>query len=94
MSAAARLTDICSGHGCFPSRSNVSASSNVFFNNLGAHRVSDAWAPHSCVTIHDSVLASGSSTVFVNGLPQGRVGDSVACGSSIASGSPNIFIGG
>jgi uncharacterized Zn-binding protein involved in type VI secretion len=94
MPAAARLTDICTGHGCFPSRHNVSASPDVFFNNLGAHRVSDAWAAHSCVTTHDSVLASGSSTVFVNGLPQGRIGDAVACGSSVASGSPDVFIGG
>jgi uncharacterized Zn-binding protein involved in type VI secretion len=39
-------------------------------------------------------LASGSSTVYVNGKQIGRVGDPVACGSSVATGSSNVFAGG
>jgi len=89
----ARLNDVCTGHGCFGPRNNTSASNNVFINGIGAHRVGDAWAPHTCVSTHDSVLAGGSSSVFVNGLPLGRIGDPVACGSSIASGSDDVFAG-
>jgi uncharacterized Zn-binding protein involved in type VI secretion len=32
--------------------------------------------------------------VFVNGKQLGRIGDPVACGSAIASGSGNVFAGG
>ena len=43
---------------------------------------------------HDSTQASGSGTVFANGLPVARVGDSIACGSSNQTGSGNHFTGG
>lgn len=94
--AAVRLGDNCTGHGCWPPRPNSSASGDVIINGKGAHRVGDAWNPHTCPAIpetHGSVQASGSGTVFVNGLPLARVGDSVACGSSNATGSPNVFVG-
>lgn len=94
MPAAHRHTDTCTGHGCFPSRANVQGSPNVLVNNLGSHRVGDAWASHCCVVCHDSTQASGSPNVFVNGVPHARVGDSVACGSSNATGSTNVFING
>lgn len=91
MPACVRLTDLCTGHGCFPSRPNISASPNVFHNSLGAHRIGDGWAVHCCVTCHGSVQASGSPNVFINGIPQARIGDSVACGSRNMTGSPNVF---
>lgn len=94
MPAAARLSDYCSGHGCFSSRPTIQGSPNVFMNFLPAHRQGDAYAVHCCVTCHASVLAKGSSTVYVNGLQQGRIGDPVACGSFVATGSPNVFVGG
>jgi len=95
MPAVCRLGDSCTGHGGFPSRVNDSASTNVIINGVGAHRVGDHWVVHcdqqpSC---HDSVLASGSGTVFVNGQSLGRIGDSIACGSTVASGSGNVFAG-
>ncbi|TBV10268.1 PAAR domain-containing protein [Stutzerimonas kirkiae] len=96
MPAVARLNDTCSGHGCWPPRSNDAASTDVFINGRGAHRQGDHWAPHTCPSIpetHDSVLAAGSASVFVNGRPLGRVGDAVACGSTIATGSDNVFAG-
>ena len=94
MPAVARLGDKCSGHGCFPPRVNDSASSDVFVNGKGAHRVGDHWIPHKCnKNMHDSTLSAGSSTVFVNGKAVGRIGDDVACGSVIAQGSSNVFSG-
>lgn len=94
MPAVARLGDKCSGHGCFPPRANNSASSDVFVNSIGAHRVGDGWLPHKCKkNIHASTLAEGSSTVFVNNKALGRIGDDVACGSAIAQGSSDVFSG-
>lgn len=95
MPAAVRHTDICTGHGCFGPRPNISASSNVFVNGLGSHRVGDGWAVHCCgIPCHGSSQATGSPNVFVNGIPHARVGDAVACGSANAQGSPNVFING
>lgn len=95
-SPVVRLSDTCTGHGCWPPRPNVQASPNVLVNGRGAHRVGDAWAAHTCPAIpetHASVQATGSSTVFVNGKALARVGDSIACGSSNATGSSNVFAG-
>lgn len=91
MPAVARLGDVCTGHECWPSRPNASSSPSVFVNGRGVHRKSDAWQPHTCVSTHSSVLASGSPTVFVNGLDCGRIGDPVACGSKVLTGSYNVF---
>lgn len=89
-----RKGDMCTGHGCFPSRPSNQGSPNVFVNTIPVHRESDSWSSHCCVSCHSSVLASGSSTVFVNGLEMGRIGDPVACGSNVATGSQNVFAGG
>ena len=94
MPSVTRLGDICTGHGCFPPRPSDSASPNVFINGIALHRQSDSWSVHCCGVCHGSVLASGSSTVYVNNLQAGRVGDPVACGSSVAQGSENVFFGG
>ena len=96
MPAVTRLGDICTGHGCFPSRPSTGGSPNVSCNGIPVHREGDSWAPHGCAVCapHGSVLEAGSSTVSVNGKSLGRIGDSVACGSSVATGSSNVFAGG
>ena len=97
MPAVCRLGDMGSGHGCWPPRPNDQGSPNVFVNGLPAHRQGDHWVSHCCCAIpetHDSSLASGSSTVYVNGKQLGRIGDPIACGSVVSSGSPNVFAGG
>jgi uncharacterized Zn-binding protein involved in type VI secretion len=97
MPAVSRLGDTCTGHGCWPPRPSTAASPNVRVNGIPAHRQGDAWAAHTCPAIpetHASVLAAGSTTVRVNGKQLARVGDPVACGSSIATGSANVFAGG
>lgn len=95
MSAVTRKGDRCTGHGLFPPRESVEGSGDVFINGQSAHRVGDAWATH-CNPVpvcHGGSLAGGSATVFVNGQPLGRVGDAVDCGSSVASGSADVFAG-
>lgn len=97
MPAVTRLGDACTGHGCWPPRPSSAASPDVFVNGIAAHRQGDAWAAHTCPTIpetHASVLAAGSSSVYVNGKQLGRIGDPVACGSAVAAGSADVFAGG
>ncbi|MDR1978310.1 MAG: PAAR domain-containing protein [Synergistaceae bacterium] len=96
MPACARVGDLCTGHGCWPPRPNDQGSPNVFVNGIPWHRQGDHWEPHTCPPIpetHDSILAFGSPTVFVNGKEGGRIGDPVACGSVVMTGSPDVFIG-
>ena len=94
MTAATRLGDICTGHGCFPPRANDEASDNVFINGIGAHRKGDHWVTHCCTIIcHDGVAAEGSSTVFINGKAAVRIGDMISCGSASAEGSSSVFFG-
>ena len=94
MPPVTRLGDICTGHDAWPPRANDEASGDVFVNNIGAHRQGDHWVVHckrsSC---HDSNHAAGSGTVYVNNKQLSRIGDPVACGSAVASGSPNVFAG-
>ena len=95
------LGDSCSSHNCFPNRPNDQASPNVFAGGIPVHRQSDHWTVHCCTHsgiphgCHDSVLASGSSTVYVNGLQCARIGDPIACGSTDAGpGVPSVIVGG
>lgn len=90
---AARLADICTGHRRAGPRPNNQGSPDVFINGRPAHRQTDSWPVHRRPKIHKSYLASGSPTVYTNGLQQGRVGDPVACGSKVATGSPDVFVG-
>ena len=46
MPGVARLADTCTGHSCFPPRANSQASTDVFCNNRGVHRQSDAYESH------------------------------------------------
>ena len=100
MPSAARLNDICTGHECWPPRPSIEGSPNVFVNGRPLHRQGDGWDVHCCTHpdcphgCHKSILASGSSTVFVNGKQAGRIGDPVACGGNVATGSENVFVGG
>lgn len=94
MPGAVRLADVCTGHGCFKSRQNSSASGDVFINGRGAHRLGDAWDVHGCNTCpeHGGSQSSGSPNVYVNGLPLARIGDIIDCGSMNSSGSSNVIV--
>lgn len=92
MPPVTRLADVCTGHGCFPSRANCGASGDVIVNGRGAHRVGDPYPSHCCgPSCHSGNAASGSGTVFVNGRPLVRIGDAVSCGGSSATGSGDVF---
>ncbi|WP_246540599.1 PAAR domain-containing protein [sulfur-oxidizing endosymbiont of Gigantopelta aegis] len=60
-----------------------------------AARVGDPLAPHGCgnCSPHGRTIASGSSTVFINGVPATRLGDAISCGGVIIAGSGDVIIG-
>jgi uncharacterized Zn-binding protein involved in type VI secretion len=95
MAAAAFIGCFCTGHGCWHPRPGVTFSTDVKINGLGAHRVLDVWLIHCCPLdgCHASIVKSGASNVSINGRSAARMGDSIACGSLIAMGSPNVNIG-
>jgi uncharacterized Zn-binding protein involved in type VI secretion len=70
----------------------------VFVNGSGVERLGDPTVLHDIKVgkktyPHIEFIKSGSGSVFVNGKPVARVGDSVDLGA-IISGSPNVFCGG
>lgn len=95
MLAVCRLGDLSTSDPCgAPARPNNKASSNVFVNSKGVHRITDSWVEHPCPGSppHGATTTSGSSNVFVNSLAVARVSDSISCGSTIATGSSNTFV--
>lgn len=96
MPAATRKGDCCTGHdACLPVPLEEH-SQNVNINKRGAGRVGDHYLSHGCTThaVHQDVVAAGSSTVFINGIPAARVGDSVFVGGLVRDGSRDVRIGG
>ena len=51
------------------------------------------FAGDKCVP-HTAVIAKGSRTVFVNGIPIGRITDPLVSCTNVAQGSPNVYAGG
>lgn len=92
---AARKSDLCTGHGCFPPRPNVEGSSTVFINSRPAHRKGDSWALHCCSKkgCHGAITVTGSASVMVNGKPLAKVEDKLNCTSKIMTGSDNVYCG-
>lgn len=72
-------------------------SSNVFVNKQPWSRQTDVNTVHllpgAPCPAHAAPITSGSSTVKVNGLGAGRVGDGITACTSVAAGSPNVFAG-
>jgi uncharacterized Zn-binding protein involved in type VI secretion len=98
MPAVARQGDpTTTGHGCDATTTITGPSTDVFANSIGIERKGDPVSPHTipagpvCVD-HSAIINVGSPTVFVNGKPLARVGDSTD-GGAITAGSPNVFSG-
>lgn len=75
----------------------AAGSGNVFVNNKPVSRQSDVNTVHllpgSPCPSHAAPIAFGSSTVFVNNLGCGRIGDALSGCTSVAAGSSNVFAG-
>ena len=73
-------------------------SGDVKVNGTGISRQGDNNTSHKkppapCPS-HAAPIATGSSTVFINGKGCGRIGDAITGCTSGATGSSNVFAGG
>ena len=76
----------------------AAGSPDVFVNGIawsreGDNNTSHLLPPAICPS-HAAPIASGSSTVKINTLGAGRIGDGISGCTSVAAGSPNVFAGG
>lgn len=101
MPAVCRVGDsLSTGHVCTGSTTIASANTDgtVHANSIdiivvGAPTVSHPAPPQPPCAPHVANLNAGSSTVFVNSIPVGRIGDSADAGA-MTSGSGDVFAGG
>ena len=93
---ATRLGDKDVVHDC-NQQYRAQASDNVMVNGRGWSRQGDVNTFHQydpdCIKSHAQPIATGSSTVFINGKGAGRVGDDIAGCTNVAEGSDNVFAG-
>ena len=86
--------DIASGHGSFPPTKTIECSGDVFVNGIGVHRFNDLIEPHGSPSpspVHERRAKGHSNNSFVNGLGIVRIGDAVACGGVLVTGSGNVI---
>ena len=98
MPAATRIGDADVPHCSYMTRAE--GSPDVFVNGIAWSRQGDNNTSHllppnvpPCPS-HSAPIATGSTTVFVNGKGAGRVGDAISGCTSVAAGSPDVFAGG
>ena len=86
-------------HGCHSTTTCLGASTNVFVNKIGVHRLTDFNAVHlipcgpSCCP-HSRPVVNASTNVFANVLGVARVGDPYSGCGIVASGSENVIANG
>lgn len=88
--------DVCAGHDACAPRPFASASPDVEVGNVAVTRQGDAFIPHGCPDHppHGAVVASGFSTVEVNGRPVAYAGAAVSCASPVvATGDGTVTVG-
>ncbi len=101
MPAVCRVGDsLSTGHICSSTTTIASSATDgtVHANGIdiivvGAPTVSHPFPPAPPCVPHVANLNAGSSSVFINGIAVGRIGDSADAGS-MTSGSSNVFVGG
>ena len=97
MPAACRVGDADNPHCSGMTRAQ--GSPDVFVNGIAASCQGHVNTSHllpppdpDCPS-HIAPITTGSTTVFVNGRGKGRIGDAISGCTSVAEGSPNVFVG-
>lgn len=97
------ITKMC----CFPPRSAIEGSPDVYVNNRPVHCITHKWDIHCGPTMHDDegniIVSCGchagtlsksiNENVICNWLFIGCEGDLISCGSKVANGSTDTIIG-
>ena len=75
----------------------LQCSPDVFVNNIAVSRQGDNNTVHVLPGLpcpsHQRPIATGSTTVFINGKGCGRVDDAISDCTRVAQGSDNVFAG-
>ncbi|MDO6822837.1 type VI secretion system PAAR protein [Marinobacter sp. 1_MG-2023] len=92
--AAVLLGDMGSDHEGFPPTPVIAGSPDVLIDGKPVARVGDPLAPHSKPkhSSHPRVIADGSGTVMINGIPAAVTGSAISCGG-VTIGSGSVVIG-
>jgi uncharacterized Zn-binding protein involved in type VI secretion len=92
--AVVLLGDLGSDHSGFPPTPVIAGSPDVLIDGKPVARLGDPLAPHSKPKHppHPRVIAAGSSTVVINGIPAAVTGSAISCGG-VAIGSGSVVIG-
>ena len=95
MPAVTRKGDKDVTHCSTPTREG--ASPDVYANGKRISREGDTndihQLPGDPCPSHAAAITEGSTTVFINGMGCGRVGDAITGCTEVAEGSPNVFAG-
>lgn len=93
MPNVALIGSMTSGSCSAPPTAINQGSSNVFVEGAACAFVGCGIVPHPRPkqSPHGGAVSSGSPSVFVNGKPIARIGDSISCGDKIASGSGTVI---
>lgn len=93
MAGIVRLGDRCTGHDCYPPRTGITMSGDIFCNNRPVHRFGDILQNHDCPDHepHGGIYI-GYHSVFGNGSAVQVQGDPISCGSFCAEGSSDCFV--
>jgi|TARA_B110000977_G_C10608820_1_gene311355 uncharacterized Zn-binding protein involved in type VI secretion len=101
MPGISRNNDLAAtGHGCSPTAGCIATAKTVFINGIKVLRPGDFLKPHfvpnkkpppKCV-LHTAQVNRGSRSVFAEGKPVARRGDSADLGAMIGA-SRNVFAG-
>ncbi|MGL6576516.1 type VI secretion system PAAR protein [Aeromonas hydrophila] len=91
---AAKVGNIGTDHDGFYPTPITAGSPDVFIDGIPAARVGDPLAPHDKPNHppHPRKIASGSSTVLVNGKPLAMTGSAVDCGG-VVIGAGTVIVG-
>ncbi|CDH00524.1 PAAR domain-containing protein [Xenorhabdus bovienii] len=88
MGNAVKIGDIGTEHGDCPATPVITGANSVKVDGAYLARQGGALQLHSS---HSRAIASGSNSVFIEGKPAARTGDTVDCGGVvIGGGSVNI----
>jgi len=95
MPMQSRIGDMNDPEPLHPPTTLTTGSSDTFANSIACAFVTSETSPHTVgkPKEHVSFVEAGSGTVFINSNAAARIGDPIACGQTVASGSPNVFSG-
>lgn len=83
------------GSGKMVPKGNINkAAGTVFINSMGTPAARSCVDTAKCDDHAVKKIATGSRTVYIEGLPAARVSDIGECSFTITKGSPDVFIGG